>query len=161
MALIHMKVAGVVLDPTSGMPIIILKDDEGRITLPIWVGIFEAAAIAMQLAGIAPKRPQTHDLLRSVVEEMGGELMRVVIDDFKEHTFYAKIFISCEGREIVIDSRPSDAIALALRAHAPIFVEEELIEGARKAERPVGRDPEDLKKLLESLKEEDFGKYKM
>ena len=118
--MIKMKVVGVTLDPVTNVPIIILKDQKNERTLPIWIGIFEASAIAIKLEGIQTPRPLTHDLLRTVIEILNGKVSRVVIDDLKDNVFYAKIFIKLGRKTVEIDSRPSDAIALALRTQSPI-----------------------------------------
>jgi len=158
--MIKMKVVGVTLDPVTNVPIIILKDQKNERTLPIWIGIFEASAIAIKLEGIQTPRPLTHDLLRTVIEILNGKVSRVVIDDLKDNVFYAKIFIKLGRKTVEIDSRPSDAIALALRTQSPIYINEEVIVKMQKEEVKPSRS-EDVKTLLESIDLEEFGKYKM
>ena len=158
--MIKMRVVGVTLDPVTNVPIIILKDQKNERTLPIWIGIFEASAIAIKLEGIQTPRPLTHDLLRTVIEILNGKVSRVVIDDLKDNVFYAKIFIKLGRKTVKIDSRPSDAIALALRTQSPIYINEEVIVKMQKEEVKPSRS-EDVKTLLESIDLEEFGKYKM
>src|SRR4029434_2562473 len=122
--LIEMSSKGLMVDPMAGTPIVILKDKEGERVLPIWVGIFEANAIALQIENIATPRPMTHDLLRNIITDLEGQVDRVVVSDLKDNTFYAIIHLTVRGERIAIDSRPSDAIALALRTRSPILVEE-------------------------------------
>jgi bifunctional DNase/RNase len=160
--LVEMTIKGLMIDPITNMPIVILKDKDGDKVLPIWVGIFEANAIALQVENIATTRPMTHDLIRNIVDDLGGKVDRVIIADLKESTFYATIQLNIKGEEIAVDARPSDAIAVALRTHAPILVEETVIETAKttdfSAQRP---DSEHLEKWLEGLDPADLGKYKM
>ena len=125
--LIRMTVRGIALDPITNMPIIILKDVEERKALPIWVGIFEANAIALELEKVSTPRPMTHDLMRSILEGLGVSVRQVIINDLKDNTFFAVIELARNGTAINIDSRPSDAIALALRVNAPIFVTEQVV----------------------------------
>ena len=122
--LIEMTIKGLMVDPITNMPIVILKDKVGERVLPIWVGIFEANAIALQMENIATPRPMTHDLLRNVITDLEGSVDRVVVSDLKDNTFYAIIHLTVRGERVVIDARPSDAIALALRTRSPILVEE-------------------------------------
>lgn len=158
--MIKMKVAGVTLDPVSNAPIIILKDSKDEKTLPIWIGIFEASSIAIKLEGIHTPRPLTHDLLRSVIESLNAKVVRIVINDLKDNVFYAKIHIRMGRRVVQVDSRPSDAIALALRTDSPIYVEEKVIDKLQKEELQPNNS-EDIKSLLESMDTEELGKYKM
>ncbi len=169
--MIEMKVRGLSLDPLTNMPIIILKDAKGEHALPIWVGIFEANAIALEMENITTPRPMTHDLIKNILNEFKATVPRIVIDSLKENTFYAKIFIKINGVDIKIDSRPSDAIAVALRLKTQIFVEEKVIEDSKTidlSEKQVNlsdkstlEDSTKWKEWLEKLKPEDFGKYKM
>ena len=160
---IEMTIKGLMIDPITNMPIIILRDGDGQRMLPIWVGVFEANAIALQLESVQTPRPMTHDLMKNLLEEMGASIERVVVCDLRENTFYATIYLKTSAtKTIAVDARPSDAIALALRTRSPILVEESVIEGARSAENAkessdVGR----LRKWLEGLTEEELGKYKM
>jgi bifunctional DNase/RNase len=160
---IEMTIKGLMIDPITNMPIIILRDDEGQRVLPIWVGVFEANAIALQIENVQTPRPMTHDLLKNVIDDLHGRVERVVVRDLKENTFYATIHMTARGEALEVDARPSDAIALALRTRSPIYVEETVIQSARSAET-TSRDPMDLARLqkwLESLSDEDLGKYKM
>ena len=145
-----MKVRGLVFDPHTNMYIVILNDEENKEVLPIWIGKFEANAICFILEGITPPRPMTHDLTKSILDTLDIKIISIVINNLKENTYYAKIHLSAQGSEVVIDSRPSDAIALALRSSAPIFVSEDVLEK---------RNAENLDQWLKNLKPEDFGKY--
>ena len=158
--LVPMSIKGLMLDPISNSPIVILKDGEERIFLPIWVGIFEANAIALQLENIATPRPMTHDLLRNLIETMEGKVSRIIINDLRESTFYARIDMVVGQRKLEIDARPSDAIALALRTEAPIFVEQDVLDQAQTI-APDEDSDDKLKKWFESVSPEDLGKYKM
>jgi hypothetical protein len=160
--LIEMTIKGLMVDPITNMPIVILKDKEGDRVLPIWVGIFEANAIALQIENIATPRPMTHDLLRNIITDLQGRVDRVVVSDLKENTFYAIVHLTVRGERVAVDARPSDAIALALRTRAPILVEESVIENAKTVDLgPERADSERLQKWLESLDPEELGKYKM
>jgi uncharacterized protein len=159
---IEMTIKGLMIDPITNMPIIILRDQEGQRVLPIWVGVFEANAIALQIENVQTPRPMTHDLLKNILEDLSAQVERIVVSDLKENTFYALIHLRTDGHALAVDARPSDAIALALRTHSPIFVEESVIQSARSVESAkenmdVGR----LQKWLENLSDEDLGKYKM
>jgi hypothetical protein len=150
------------VDPVTNMPIVILRDKEGDRVLPIWVGIFEANAIALQIENIATPRPMTHDLLRNVIRDLNGRVEKIVVSDLKETTFYALIYLKVGAESIAVDARPSDALALALRTQAPIFVEEHVIDSAKTvdlSQEPASADR--LQKWLESLDPEELGKYKM
>jgi hypothetical protein len=159
---LEMKIKGLMIDPITNMPIIILRDPSSSAVLPIWVGIFEANAIALQIEKIATPRPMTHDLLKSVLENMQASVEKVVITDLKENTFYALIVLRHDGRTVSIDSRPSDAIALALRTGSPIFVNTEVIEKARNTDltKDAG-ESERIRKWLENLDPDEMGKYEM
>jgi uncharacterized protein len=160
--LIEMTIKGLMVDPITNMPIVILKDKDGERVLPIWVGIFEANAIALQIENIVTPRPMTHDLLRNIITDLEGRVDRVVVSDLKENTFYAIVHLTVRGERIAIDARPSDAIALALRTRAPILVEETVIENAKTVDFASERaDNDRLQKWLESLDPEELGKYKM
>jgi bifunctional DNase/RNase len=159
---VEMKVKGLMIDPVSNMPIIILKDPAGEAVLPIWVGLFEANAIAQQLESIVSPRPMTHDLLKNVIEGLQATVARVVITDLKDNTFYALIHLDREGETHTIDSRPSDAIALALRGEVPIFVEESVLEKSGVSEEDSTEDETDrLRRWLEKVDPEELGKYEM
>ena len=159
---IEMTIKGLVVDPITNMPIIVLRDAEGQRVLPIWVGIFEANAIALRIENITTPRPMTHDLLRNVIEDLNGVVRKIVVSDLKDNTFFALIYVEVGGQTLAIDARPSDAIALALRADAPIFVEETVLDNAKGIDFSTDKaDSERLQKWLESLDPEELGKYKM
>ena len=128
---IEMTIKGLMVDPITNMPIVILRDKDGQRVLPIWVGIFEANAIALQIENISTPRPMTHDLLRNVIHDLNASVQKIVVCDLQENTFYALIYLGLNGESVAIDARPSDAIALALRTRAPIFVEEAVIDHAK------------------------------
>lgn len=157
-----MKIKGLVIDPISKMPIVVLEDLKSERILPIWIGVFEANAIALKIENISTPRPMTHDLLKNFLDKLGISIEKVVVTDVRDNTFYAMIHCRHNNKVITIDSRPSDAIALSLRVDVPIFVEEEVVKKAHslKLEENL-EDSEKLKKWLESLKPENFGKYKM
>jgi bifunctional DNase/RNase len=158
---IEMSIKGLMVDPISNMPIVILRDKEGSRTLPIWVGMFEANAIALQIENISTPRPMTHDLLRNVIQDLKAAVEKIVVCDLQDGTFYALIYLRAHGELLAIDSRPSDAIALALRTRAPIFVEETVIDSAKTVDVASDKsDAERLQKYLESLDPDDLG-YKM
>jgi bifunctional DNase/RNase len=159
---IEMTVKTLMIDPATNLPIVILRDTDGSRVLPIWVGIAEANAIALQIENVATPRPMTHDLLRNVISDLQASIDKVVVCDLKGNTFYALIYLTIGGEAVAIDARPSDAIALALRAKAPIFAEEHVIEQAKQSD-PATADGETerLQKWLESLDPDDMGKYKM
>jgi bifunctional DNase/RNase len=160
--LIEMTIKGLMVDPITNMPIVILKDKDGERVLPIWVGVFEANAIALQIENVATPRPMTHDLLRNVIADLDGAVDRVVVSDLKENTFFAIIHLTVKGERVVVDARPSDAIALALRTRAPILVEETVIDNAKTVDfASEAADGERLQQWLESLDPEEMGKYKM
>jgi bifunctional DNase/RNase len=159
---IEMSIKGLMVDPITNMPIIILRDKEGQRVLPIWVGIFEANAIALQIENISTPRPMTHDLLRNVIYDLKASVQKIVVCDLQENTFYALIYLSLNGDTLAIDARPSDAIALALRTRAPIFVEDTVIDNAKPVDFSAeNADSDRLHKWLESLDPDDLGKYKM
>jgi len=159
---IRMEIKGLMLDPSSNLPIVILRDEGSQLFLPIWIGVFEANAIALRIEGVEPPRPMTHDLLRSSLETLGATVERVLISDLRDNTFYATIFLRHHGAEVTLDARPSDAIALALRATAPIFVLKEVLDKAKAVDLATdASDEEKLKKWLEEAGPDDLGKYKM
>jgi bifunctional DNase/RNase len=160
--LIPMSIKGLMLDPVSNSPIVVLRDDEDKFFLPIWVGIFEANAIALQLENVSTPRPMTHDLLRNMIAELHGQVTRIVINDLRESTFFAQIRVLSGERTLEIDARPSDAIALALRTEAPIFVSQAVLEQAQTISPDAMEEEGDrTKKFLEELDPDDLGKYKM
>ena len=160
--MIEMTIKGLMLDPVTTTPILILKDKGGDRVLPIWVGPFEAPAIALQIENIATPRPMTHDLLRNIIGDLDGRVDRVVVSDLKDNTFYAIIHLTVRGERVAVDARPSDAIALALRTRSPILVEATVIDNAKTIDCASERaDSDRLQKWLESLDPDDLGKYKM
>ena len=165
--LIEMKVSGLTIDPITNTPIVILKNMQENKAIPIWIGLFEASAIATELEKIAFSRPMTHDLFYECLKALAVTVNKIVIADIRSNTFFANIYLSKEGQNFTIDARPSDAIALALRAHAPIFVDETVIEKSRSVDFGIkigdlDKLKEDkIKEFLENLSAEDFGKYKM
>jgi bifunctional DNase/RNase len=160
--MIEMNIKGLMVDPITNMPIIILRDSEGQKVLPIWVGVFEANAIALQIENVHTPRPMTHDLLRNVIQDLQASVDRVVVCDVKDNTFFAQIHLDTPGGRVTIDARPSDAIALALRTRAPILVEQHVIDNARTLDVAHEKvDGERLHQWLESLDPDDLGKYKM
>lgn len=159
--LIEMSIRGLMVDPVTNVPIVILRDAENQRVLPIWVGPVEANAIALQIENILPPRPMTHDLLRQVLEELGATLVRIVIEDLKDNTFYAYLELRRQGEVTRLDARPSDALALALRTKSPIFVHPRVLDLAKTLDvTPEQADQERLQKWLESLDPDDLG-YKM
>ncbi|MFC2171660.1 bifunctional nuclease family protein [Acidobacteriota bacterium] len=161
--LVEMKVSGVMLDPLTNMPIIVLKNNEKNKILPIWVGIFEANAIALKREDITTPRPMTHDLISNIIDGINAQVDQIVVTSLKDNTFYAEIHIRLNGAEHIIDSRPSDAIALALRVSAPIFVEDEVIEKANQLETVKGSEESEakIKKWFDGIDPDEFGKYEM
>jgi bifunctional DNase/RNase len=164
---VEMKVSGLTIDPLTNTPIVILKDLEGKRAVPIWIGLFEASAIATELEKISFSRPMTHDLMRDLLKILDAKVKRIEIVDLRNNTFFACIHLQRNGDTLIIDSRPSDAIALALRVNCPIFIDEKVIEKSRnidfakKVDELDKKKTEELKEFLENLPEEDFGKYKM
>ena len=156
---LEMKVTGIALDPFTNSPIVILKDDIGEKILPIWVGYMEASSIAMELEKTPRSRPITHDLIRNFLDTLEFVVSKIEVTELKDNTFYALIYLMSNGEEFVFDSRPSDAIAIAIRTDSPIFVHEEVIKNAQKIE--FDEDEERIKDVLEKIPDEDFGKYKM
>ena len=159
---IEMRIKGLVVDPISKMPIVVLEDLKSERMLPIWIGVFEANAIALKIENVSTPRPMTHDLIKNFLDKLEISIEKVVVNDVRDNTFYALIHCRHKGNYIIIDSRPSDAIALSLRVNAPIFVEDEVVKKAHslKFEENL-EDSEKLKKWLESLRPENLGKYKM
>ena len=159
--MVKMEIKGLLMDPVSNMPVVILRDAGDGVFLPIWVGIFEANAIAIAMEKITTPRPMTHDLLNNLVRELDARVERIVINDLKDNTFFARIHLSRAGSTWTVDSRPSDAIALALRCQSEIFVEEEVLEKSKTLRADGDPDPDRLKKWLEEVNPEDLGKYRM
>jgi hypothetical protein len=160
---IEVRIRGLMMDPTTQMPIVVLKDVGSESVMPIWVGIFEANAIALEIEKMEAPRPMTHDLARNLVRHLNGQLEKVVITELKDETFYAVIFVRQGNEPVAIDARPSDAIALALRADCPIYVAEKVMESAKlnTTGPPEGPTAEQLRGWLEGLNDEDLGRYKM
>ncbi|MFQ5329234.1 MAG: bifunctional nuclease family protein [Thermodesulfobacteriota bacterium] len=164
--LIKMKVYGLTMDPYTNAPIVILKDSDNNNTLPIWIGILEASAIATELEDIHPTRPMTHDLLKNILGKVSAGITRIVVTDIKDNVYYASIYMSMGSEEHTIDARPSDAIAVALRTDSPIFVDEQVFDKSKRMffEEHKSSGTDDSSKweeILETLSPEDFGKYKM
>jgi len=163
----EVKVRGLILDPTNNSPIVILKDTTSDAMLPIWIGVYEANAIAMEIEKSATQRPMTHDLLKNVILQLGAVVERVVINDLVESTFYAVIVLDVDGRKVIIDCRPSDAIALALRADTPIFVADHVLMNSKNTisstvlEEAQRRGHEDEDDWLNDIDDEESGGYKM
>ena len=157
-----MEIKGLMLDPASNVPIVILRDTESQLFLPIWIGVFEANAIALRIEGVEPPRPLTHDLLRQVLDHLGATVEKIVISDLRESTFFAVIHLRQGELAVPVDARPSDAIALALRANAPIFVLRSVLDKAQAADLASEvKDEEKLKKWLEEISPEELGKWTM
>ena len=156
------KIKGLMMDPIASSPIVILQDVEKNTLLPIWVGVFEANAIALQIERIDTPRPMTHDLFKNMLLHLNAQVLKVVVTELKENTFFSLIHLDMDGDIVIIDSRPSDAIAIALRTDAPIYVTEEVINNSRNVTlEKEGLDSEDIKKWLENISPEDLGEYKM
>src|SRR5882672_7933900 len=159
---VEMRIRGLLLDPVTNTPIVILKDANSDTVLPIWVGIYEANAIALEIEKVSTPRPMTHDLIKNVLTGLGALVHKVVVTELKDDTFFAVIWLEREGRVVSIDSRPSDALALALRMDCPIFVEDQVLKNSKQATAVSERTTSDeLRKLLEGLNDDDLGKYKM
>ena len=159
---VEMKIRGLMMDPVTNMPIVVLKDPSGDAVLPIWVGIYEANAIALEIEKVATPRPMTHDLIKNVLAGLDTKVHKVVVTELRDDTFFAVIWIEREGRFISIDSRPSDALAVAMRLDCPIFVDDEVLKSSKLAATVSDRvSNEELRKLLENMNDEDFGRYKM
>ena len=159
--MIKMEIKGLLMDPVSNMPVVILRDTEKGHFLPIWVGIFEANAIALEMEKVSTPRPMTHDLLKNLLGELNARVDRIVINDLRENTFFARIHLTRGDSTLSVDSRPSDAIALALRSQADIFVEEEVLEKSRSLRSDSEQDPDRLKKWLEEASPDELGKWRM
>jgi bifunctional DNase/RNase len=159
---VEMKIRGLMMDPMSNMPIVVLKDLAGDSVLPIWVGIYEANAIALEIEKVTTPRPMTHDLIKVLLMGLEASIKKVVVSELKDDTFYALIWVEREGQMISVDSRPSDALALALRHDCPIYVEERVLKSSRDSNNVSEKvNNEELRKWLENLNEDDLGRYKM
>ena len=162
--LLEVKVMGIVVDPKASNPVVVLVDLAGKKALPIWIGVFEAEAISRGLEDVVTLRPMTHDLMKQILDTFQVSLTRVVINDIKGNTFYATLYLNVDGKEITVDSRPSDAIALAVRVKSPIFISESVVEATKQLglfTSSLVDDQDDLKTVIEDMKPEDFGKFKM
>ena len=158
----EVKIRGLMMDPVTNMPVVVLKETSGTAILPIWVGIYEANAIALEIEKVQTPRPMTHDLLKNVLTGLNVHVHKVVVSDLKEDTFYAMIWMERDGEMMSIDSRPSDALALALRLDCPIFVEDEVLKSSKMANAITEKSSsEELRKWLEGLSDDDLGRYKM
>lgn len=159
---VEMKIRGLMMDPVTNMPIVVLKDVGSDTVLPIWVGIYEANAIALEIEKVTTPRPMTHDLIKNVLTGLEAQVHKVVVSELKDDTFFAVIWLERQGSIISIDSRPSDALALALRVDCPIYVEEDVLKSSKQASAVSDRvSAEELRKWLEGLNDEDLGRYKM
>ncbi len=159
---IEMQIRGLMMDPVTNMPIVVLKDVESDLVLPIWVGIFEANAIALELEKTATPRPMTHDLLQNMARGLNAEVRKVVVSELRDDTFYAVIWLDHAGETVTMDARPSDAIALALRWDCPIYVNRSVIENSKQAATGApNANAEEMRKWLENLGDDDMGRYKM
>ena len=159
---VEMKIRGLMMDPMTNMPIVVLKDQGSETVLPIWVGVYEANAIALEIEKITTPRPMTHDLLKNLLVGLETLVRKVVVTELRDDTFFAVIWLEREGQSISIDSRPSDALALALRMDCPIFVEEEVLKTSKVTTNVNDRvSADELRKWLENLGEDDLGRYKM
>lgn len=159
---VEMRIRGLMMDPMTNMPIVVLKDVGSDTVLPIWVGVYEANAIAMEIEKVTTPRPMTHDLIKNLLIGLDTRVHKIVVNELRDDTFFAVIWMEREGKIISIDSRPSDALAVALRVDCPIFVDEEVLKSSKKAGAAADRvSSEDLRKWLEGLNDEDLGRYKM
>jgi len=160
---IEVRIRGLMMDPSTNMPIVVLKDVASDTVMPIWVGIFEANAIAIEIEKLAAPRPMTHDLTRNLINYLNARLEKIVITEIKDDTFHALLWLTQDGEQIAVDARPSDAIALALRTDCPIFVSEQVMQTAKlnTSGPPEGPTAEQLRAWLEGLNDEDLGRYKM
>jgi bifunctional DNase/RNase len=159
---VEMKIRGLMMDPVTNMPIVVLKDVSGDGVLPIWVGVFEANAIALEIEKVTTPRPMTHDLIKNVLLGLDTQIRKVVVSELREDTFFAVIWMERDGRVISVDSRPSDALALALRMDCPIFVDEEVLKSSKLAATISDKtSSEEMRKWLEGLNDDDLGRYKM
>ncbi|MGE5568187.1 MAG: bifunctional nuclease family protein [Rhodospirillales bacterium] len=158
---VEMKIRGLMMDPVTNMPIVILKDVNGNSILPIWVGVYEANAIALEIEKVSTPRPMTHDLIKTLLLGLNAGMKKVVVSELKDDTFYAVIWLERDGEIISVDSRPSDALALALRLDCPIYVEESVLKSSKMASVSEKVNNEELRRWLEGLNDEDLGRYKM
>ncbi|HEV2992050.1 MAG TPA: bifunctional nuclease family protein [Candidatus Angelobacter sp.] len=159
---VEMKIRGLMMDPVTNMPIVVLKDVTSDVVLPIWVGMYEANAIALEIEKVTTPRPMTHDLIKNLLVGLDTHVHKVVVNELRDDTFFAVIWMERDGKIISLDSRPSDALALALRLDCPIYVEEDVLKTSKQSGAAADRNSsEDLRKWLEGLNDEDLGRYKM
>ena len=159
---VEMKIRGLMMDPVTNMPIVILKDAQGNSILPIWVGVYEANAIALEIEKVVTPRPMTHDLIKTLLTGLHTGVRKIVVNELKEDTFYAVIWLEREGKLISVDSRPSDALAIALRLDCPIYVDESVLQNSKMANSIADHvNNDELRRWLENLNDEDLGRYKM
>ena len=159
---VEMKIRGLMMDPVTNMPIVVLKDVNGNAILPIWVGIYEANAIALEIEKISTPRPMTHDLIKILLLGLGTGIRKVVVSELRDDTFYAMIWLDKDGELISVDSRPSDALALALRLDCPIYVDDSVLKTSKASSTASDKvNNEELRRWLENLNDEDLGRYKM
>lgn len=158
----EMKIRGLMMDPVTNMPIVVLKDVNSDSLLPIWVGVYEANAIALEIEKVATPRPMTHDLIKNLLYGLETQVRKVVVSELRDDTFYAVIWMEKDGRIISVDSRPSDALALALRVDCPIFVDETVMKSSKITAAVSDKaTSEEIRRVLENLQDDDFGRYKM
>jgi hypothetical protein len=159
---VEMKIRHLMMDPVTNMPIVVLKDINGNAILPIWVGIYEANAIALEIEKVSTPRPMTHDLIKVLLLGLGTGIRKVVVSELKDDTFYAVIWLDKDGELISIDSRPSDALALALRLDCPIYVDDSVLKNSKASATATDKvNNEELRRWLDNLNDEDLGRYKM
>lgn len=159
---VEMKIRGLMVDPSTQQPIVILRDLSGNTVLPIWVGLFEASAIALEVEKATTPRPMSHDLMRNLIQGLNATVERVVVSELRDDTFFSVIWLRQNGESVAVDARPSDALALALRSDCPIFVDEDVLRTAKVLPNPMDQaSPEDVRNWLENLNDEDMGRYKM
>ena len=159
---VEMRIRGLMMDPVTNMPIVVLKESNGEAVLPIWVGLYEANAIALEIEKVNTPRPMTHDLIKNVLIGLDTLVHKVVVSELKDDTFYAVIWIEQNGRVVSIDARPSDALALALRMDCPIFVDEDVLLSSKVTSAISDKSTaEEMRKWLEGLGDDDLGRYKM
>jgi bifunctional DNase/RNase len=159
---VEVRIRGLMMDPSTRQPIVVLNDLTGEVVLPIWVGLFEANAIALEIEKATTQRPMTHDLMRNLILGLNARVTRVVVGSLREETFHATIWMDQAGEVVALDARPSDAIALALRSDCPIFVSKQVFDHARRASaNAASLSPEDLRRYLENLNDDEMGRYKM
>ncbi len=159
---VEMKIRTLMMDPVTQMPIVILRDVAGDTILPIWVGVYEANAIALEIEKVSTPRPMTHDLIKTIVTGLDVTVQKVVVNELKDDTFYALIWMDKGGESVSVDARPSDALALALRLDCPIYVDDQVLKTSKMVTTASDKNNnEELRRWLEQLNDEDFGRYKM